>query len=526
MSLLLSIIIHTLLITIALIVLYTIYIIRRYKQQCYKYRHLPGLELFLPLEILYVLNKRFPRVVKYFHPHVPLELFTQFRQFVNEVHQYNFKKYGPVYKVIQVHRSFVFLDGDESLQLKKMMTLQGYKLAEKTDAMNARISQLFGPNIFSTNVHDTWKRMKTIIQPAFTDQHLIHTVPSATVQVVHELINSIEQAPKNRDICSDMSSVSLDILGHAGFGVNFDSVKQQTSDIHQPDELVKATFNIISNMALYFILPFDFMREIRLGKIKVALEARDYFVKRISQLINERKNHPSDDKDILSLLIHGRESVENTHSFKPLSDKELTANTFVAIIAGHETSSRCVSFALFCLAKNPAIQRKAQELIDERLPNCQTPTMEDYEALTYIQHITLETLRLHPVAVSLFRKAQKTFSINNYTIPKGTIVVINNHFIYRDEKYFKDPDTFNPDRFEEQNDSIPRLALTPFGFGLRACIGKRFAEIEIGFILIMLLQRYNVTVDPKYELRTEVMLTSQPIDPLYISFERRDTTNH
>jgi cytochrome P450 len=522
-----SLAIHTVLAILSVIVFISVYLYIHYRRECLKYKHIPGVELFFPLEVYELLYRYFPFIQWLYS--VPMELFSQSNQFVNEVHLYNVKKHGNIYKFVTVYKSYVFVDGDECLELKKMMTLQGHKLTEKTDTLNDRLAQLFGANVFSTNVHDVWKRMRTLLNPAFTDHQIIQNVPQATVQVAHQLINIIDKNPVNRDVSLDLSSVSLDVMGLAGFGVKFNSMKQLGSG-DQPDQLVTATNSVLSNLALYYILPFDFMRELRIGSMKEMLGAREFYQGRISELISERRNNPTESKDVLSLLIKGRNEYDHilsttdedqSHaSLHPLTDLELSANTFLMIVAGHETSARALGFALYCLARNSFIQQKTQELIDTRLPSMKDPTIEDYESLPYIQNILTETLRLYPVAMSIVRQVQKSFTLREYNIPKGTTLICNNHLIYNNPNYFKEPENFDPDRYNDTS-NIPRFAISHFGFAQRKCIGQRFAEIEVGIVLIMLLQRYNIRVDPNYQLRLEVAITSRPVEELHITFEKR-----
>ena len=86
-----------------------------------------------------------------------------------------------------------------------------------------------------------------------------------------------------------------------------------------------------------------------------------------------------------------------------------------------------------------------------------------------------ETLRKYPPAAALMRKSTEkyTFSGTNVTIPKGTQVWIPIHSIQRDSKYYPDPETFDPERFNEEfvTSRHPMLHL-PFGDGPRNCIGK------------------------------------------------------
>ncbi|EFC43070.1 predicted protein [Naegleria gruberi] len=195
-------------------------------------------------------------------------------------------------------------------------------------------------------------------------------------------------------------------------------------------------------------------------------------------------------RDLLSMLVEA-----NVLQNGLLSRSELKADSFIFALAGHETTASSSAYVCYELAKRPEIQKKAREEIDRLIGN-RAPTYEDYNQMHYLNAIVMEALRLHPPVVNVFRIAKKTTTIGEFTIPKGSTVMINIFSTNRNEKYWEKPNEFIPERFpmnaEEQSKIQHDFTWVPFSMGNRKCIGYKFAEIEAFSILCRILQFYEL----------------------------------
>jgi cytochrome P450 len=154
------------------------------------------------------------------------------------------------------------------------------------------------------------------------------------------------------------------------------------------------------------------------------------------------------------------------------------------------------------------------------LGSSDAPTIDQLEELTYVRGIMKETLRMYPAAVGTARVALQDFEFKNVVIPKGTQVLIHWHNIHMDDKYFKNAKEFIPERWDDAKD--PGFCYSPFGVGKRSCIGRRFAEIEMMYVLSMFLKRYNVKHSEKSkEIDLEVNVTLMAKTPIHLTFEMR-----
>ena len=84
-------------------------------------------------------------------------------------------------------------------------------------------------------------------------------------------------------------------------------------------------------------------------------------------------------------------------------------------------------------------------------------------------------MRKHPPGAALMRKCTKDYKIpdSDVTIEKGTMLMISTYGLHMDERYFPNPEKFDPDRFtDEEKAKRSHYAYLPFGEGPRFCIGR------------------------------------------------------
>lgn len=127
---------------------------------------------------------------------------------------------------------------------------------------------------------------------------------------------------------------------------------------------------------------------------------------------------------------------------------------FFFFLVRFESSSSVATFALYELALNEDVQDKLREEIEEVLSKHDDEfTYEGMMEMKYLDMVLNETLRKYPVNDKQFRMCSKNFKIPNtkLVIPKDTLIVVSSHAIHRDERFYEDPDRFDPDRFTEEN---------------------------------------------------------------------------
>ncbi|XVE78646.1 hypothetical protein DITRI_Ditri13aG0163300 [Diplodiscus trichospermus] len=172
------------------------------------------------------------------------------------------------------------------------------------------------------------------------------------------------------------------------------------------------------------------------------------------------------------------------------TDELIKGLILVMLLAGTDTSSVTIEWAMANLLNNPNVLNKARDEIDSQIGEEKLIDEQDVSKLQYLQNIISETLRLNPSAPLLLpHMASSDCTIGGYDVPAGTIVLINAWAIHRDPELWDDPTSFKPERFGNGEGESNKLM--PFGLGRRACPGAGLAQRVVGLTLGSLIQCFE-----------------------------------
>ncbi|QPC76462.1 hypothetical protein HYE68_007214 [Fusarium pseudograminearum] len=230
------------------------------------------------------------------------------------------------------------------------------------------------------------------------------------------------------------------------------------------------------------------------------------------EVVATRKQNPTDRKDLLAAMLEG----VDPQTGEKLSDDNITNQLITFLIAGHETTSGTLSFAMYHLLKNPEAYNKLQKEIDEVIGR-DPVTVEHLTKLPYLSAVLRETLRISsPITGFGVEAIEDTFIGGKYLIKKGeTVLSVLSRGHVDPVVYGPDAEKFVPERmlddeFARLNKEFPNC-WKPFGNGKRACIGRPFAWQESLLAMALLFQNFNFTqTDPNYELQIKQNLTIKP----------------
>jgi cytochrome P450 len=142
--------------------------------------------------------------------------------------------------------------------------------------------------------------------------------------------------------------------------------------------------------------------------------------------------------------------------------------------------------------------------------------------LIYTERIAKETMRLYPPAYAVGREALEDTEIGGFRVPKRSQVFAFQWVTQRDERYFENPDAFDPDRWlPDRGDKLPKYAYFPFGGGPRQCIGNYFAMMEIVLLLATIGQRYKFSLEPGHKVEVLPVLSLRPKNGIKVRAEIR-----
>ncbi|XP_078260494.1 cytochrome P450 27C1 [Rhinoraja longicauda] len=202
--------------------------------------------------------------------------------------------------------------------------------------------------------------------------------------------------------------------------------------------------------------------------------------------------------------------------------EEIYANMTELLLAGVDTTSFTLSWSTYLLARYPEVQRTVYEEILQNLGQDATPTAQDLHKLPQLRCVLKETLRMFPVLPGNGRITQEDMVVGGYFIPSGTQLALCHYTTSHDATVFDRPGEFQPRRWLRRaaSERVDNFAAIPFGHGVRSCVGRRIAELEIYLALVQLLQAFEIRLPPEtgtIPARTRGLLgPGKPIDLMFV----------
>ncbi|XP_040887911.1 sterol 26-hydroxylase, mitochondrial [Toxotes jaculatrix] len=379
-----------------------------------------------------------------------------------------------------------------------------------------------------------WYRIRSALNPKMLKLREVSAFAPIIHQVVGDLIQRIEllrsQSP-DRDTVSDLASELYkfgfegisSILFETRLGCLQEEIPQDTL------RFIAAVNNMLtlSDMVVLFprwsrsILPFW----------KRFVQAWDDLFDVAKTLIDRRMAE-------IEAQVHRGEPADGMYLTYLLSSDKLTrAELYISItellLGGVDTTSNTLSWTLYHLARDPRVQDRLHREVSSVCPDRREPTTDDLNRMPYLKAVIKETLRLYPVVPGNGRfVSENEVIVNNYWFPKKTQFHLCHYAVCHDEAQFVDAERFIPERWlrAETPDggggrAVPGLyqhhpySFIPFGVGVRACVGKRVAEMEMYFALSRLMQHYEVHPEdgaPTVEPKTRTLLI--PAKPINLRF--------
>ncbi len=264
-------------------------------------------------------------------------------------------------------------------------------------------------------------------------------------------------------------------------------------------------------------VPFGPMRKVQNG-----IDALDRI---LYGMIAERRANPGDRGDLLSMLLAAEDTEEAAAGGDTrMSDKQVRDECLTVLLAGHETTANSLSFALWLLAKHPAVQeeghREAASVLGDRVASA-----ADYPNLKYAYMIFAEAMRLYPTVWVLGRSSgPEPYEFHGFEIEPGAMLLAPQIVLHQDPRFWDEPKRFNPSRFaNEGRSSRPKFAYFPFGGGSRQCIGEGLAWMEGVLVLATILRDWKLDPVPgaPAELPINPSVNLRPKDGVPLQFTRR-----
>ncbi|QOY36510.1 cytochrome P450 [Anaerobacillus isosaccharinicus] len=412
----------------------------------------------------------------------PLKFLTKLTEEYGDFVQF---RLGPFQKI--------YLINDSDL-IKEVLVTKQNSFVKSKDIQTLKTVVGDGLLTSEKNLH---KRQRKLIQPSFKRSHITNYGEDMISTTQNYISNWREGEEKL--ISKDMMNITLGIISKTMFNMNFE---EGAESIGEPmEDVMKLGVNRMRSIVK---LPLWFPTK-KNRKLKKAIQALDEV---LYEIINYRKQElEKHHEDLLGVLM----SAKNEDDGLGMSDKQLKDELMTIFLAGHETTANALTWTFYLLAQHPEVEKKLHRELDSVIRSG-LPTPAHFTELSYTQNIVREALRLYPPAYIIGRQVDKDVQIGKYHLKKGEMVVMSQYVTHRSKRYFEKPNSFIPERFEDDFMKIlPSYAYFPFGGGPRVCIGNHFALMETVLVTACIAQRYKLTLAKSHhDVKPQPLITLRP----------------
>lgn len=338
---------------------------------------------------------------------------------------------------------------------------------------------------------DVHRRQRRMSQPAFHRER-VASYGTSMVEYAERARDRFRDGER-ADLSHEMMRLTLAVVGRTLFGSDVDG---------EADEIDEA-FTLIMGQFQRLLMPFsEYLDRLPLPANKRIERAVARLDATIYRMIAERRASGELGDDLLSMLLAARDEEGDGAG---MSDRQLRDEAMTIFLAGHETTANALTWTWYLLSQHPEVERLLHDEVD-RVLGGRAATVADLGELKYCESVFAEAMRLYPPAWAVGRQALEDFAAGEFVVPAGTMVLMSQWVVHRDERFWPDPQRFDPERWTpEARASRPKFAYFPFGGGARVCIGEPFAWMEGVLLLATIAQQW------RFELASDARVEPQPL---------------
>lgn len=399
------------------------------------------------------------------------------------------RKHGPV-MALKLGTVYTIIVSSPSSAKQVLQTRDHYLSARQVpDVVQRQGYHVHSVAWMPTN--NSWKYQRALMKTHMFNLRALDASQALRQRKIHELVAFIK-GQTGRPIyigrvafCTMLNLISNSFFSMDIVDINSDAA-QEFKDLIGGLSEVTGSPNISDFFP--FLAPLDLQgRSHRFGRHFIKLMA--IFERIIKNRLGGERSTIS--YDILDLLLKHEED-----DGQKLNMQTIKALLFDIFVAGTDTSSTTVEWAMAELLHNPELMEKAQSEIGAVVGFQRAVEESDLPRLTFIHALLKETLRLHPPAPFLLpHKAVEDTEIEGYKVPKGSQVLVNIWAIGRDERVWENPDNFMPERFMGKESEFDfhgqNFEFLPFGSGRRICPGLHLGVRMVELMLASFIQSFS-----------------------------------
>ncbi|KAK9685542.1 Cytochrome P450 [Popillia japonica] len=381
-------------------------------------------------------------------------------------------------------------------------------------------SSFFGDTPGAVGVHGPkWDKFRKQVQQIVLQPNIAKKYNAPLNEIAADFVNRFDDMLDERselpgNFMEEINKWALESVARVSLDTRLGCLRPNLSKNSEQQKIIKSILTFFKNVP-EVELRFPIWRIYHNKAFREYIDSLETFrslcVKHISEALT--KPIPEVNEDNLSIVQRILKKTGN-----PTLATVLALDFF---LVGVDTTSITIASTMYHLSQNQEKQDKLYSELEKVLPNPDAIiSIADQEKIRYLKACIKETLRLKPVVLGNGRSLQKDTLIDGYKIPKGTHVIFPHLVVGNIEEYFSNSQIFSPERWLKKKESCPfgtekvhPFVSLPFGYGRRACLGRRFAEAELHILLAKIFRKYKVEYNYG-PMEYKVVPTYTPMNPL------------
>ena len=352
-----------------------------------------------------------------------------------------------------------------------------------------------------TSEGEFWRGQRKLVQPAFHRRRLDALFDMMVERTQDTLANlsSSATAGQGIDVVPILSHLTLDIISRAMF----------SSDVQGAAAQVSKHIAVLNEYALRMLRnPWMFLlpRHIPLPFTSGPVGSLNSLNKIVKGIIQARRKEPQQHDDLLTMLLTACEEETG----RGMTDEQLRDEVMTIFVAGHETTANAMAWLLHLVAAHPEAEARLRAEVREKWP-AEGLNMTNLGAFIYTRQVIEESLRVYPSIWSVGRRCTEEDELGGFHIPVGMNMVVPIFYFHWSERFWKEPQKFDPDRFApERRPAAEPMIYFPFGAGPRSCIGNHFAMQELMIMTILFHRQFRFQLEPNFKVEPDPLITLRP----------------
>ncbi|XP_036866149.2 cholesterol side-chain cleavage enzyme, mitochondrial isoform X1 [Manis javanica] len=431
----------------------------------------------------------------------------------------NFRKYGPIYREKLGNLESVYIVDPEDVALLFKFegpTPERYRIPPWV-AYHQYYQKPSGVLLKSSGA---WKKDRLVMNQELMAPEtiknfipLLDAVSQDFINVLHKRIKQQGSGKFSGDISDDLFRFAFESITNVIFGERLGMLDEIVDP--EAQRFIDAVYQMFHTSVPMLTLPPELFRLFRTKTWRDHVAAWDMifgkaekYTQNFSWDLKQKRDFDNYPGILYRLLGSNKMLFE-----------DIKANVTELLAGGVDTTSVTLQWHLYEMGRSLRVQETLRDEVLAARRLAQGDMNKLLQSVPLLKASIKETLRLHPISVTLQRYLNNELVLRDYLIPTKTLVQVAVYAMGQDPTFFSKPNKFDPTRWLNKDKGLMHFRNLGFGWGVRQCMGRRVAELEMTLFLIHILENFRIEIQHLNDVGTAFNLILTPEEPIFLTFK-------